>query len=135
MSKALLIFVITTCTFAISQAQDVKTDTIKWNSVNTLVESNTVQTMEITSLITYGTSRIEWSQTGSATRRIFQISEAMGEWVDVNQEGWLQYEVTDGISNGTIAVRRYETETKVFITIASEPLLSCILTIGGHEVL
>lgn len=126
----LLITVITT----LMKAQNIKTSTIKWNSQSTLEANDGQQTEEVTFFTTVGTASMEWKDPNGNNRKNFQIIEAIGDWTDVNQQGWMQYEVTDGASSGTIAIRKNETETKIFITMASEQPLSYVLTINSHQV-
>lgn len=119
----------------IGHAQDVKTSAIKWNSQSTIEANDGKQTEEVTSFICYGTTRMEWKAPNGSNRKNFQIVEAIGEWTDVNQTGRIQYEVTDGTSSGTISIKKNQNETKIFIALASEPPMSYVLTVSGHQVL
>jgi hypothetical protein len=130
-----LLFLLLIALPAFAKAQNVKTATIQWNSQSTMDPGTGHQTEEPTSFVTHGTSRIEWKESNGNSRKNFQIVETIGEWTNASQQGWLQYEITDGTSSGTISIRKNESETKVFISLASDPPLSYVLTIAGLQTL
>jgi hypothetical protein len=134
MKNLVITLVFITIITSIVGAQNIKTSTIQWNSQSTLEAGSGQQMEEVTSFVTVGTTRMEWKEANGNNRKNFQVIEAIGDWTDVNQHGWIQYEVTDGTSSGTISIRKNETETKIFITMASEPPLSYVLTINNHQV-
>lgn len=135
MKSIISTLLLTTILFSFTKAQSVTTTNIKWNSQSTLKADDGQQIEEVTEVITYGTASIVWRDVNGSQRKNFQIIEAIGEWPNITQPGWVQYEVTDGTFSGTISIRKSETETKIFIAVDSEVPQSYVLAIDGHVIL
>lgn len=133
--KIAITMLLTLILSTVIKAQNVATAVIAWNSQSTLEANEGQQTEEATSFVTHGTTSMEWKEANGNTRKNFQIIQAIGEWIDASQPGWLQYEVTDGTASGTISIKKNATETKVFIVLVSEPPRSYVLSINGYRVL
>jgi hypothetical protein len=116
-------------------AQDARSSTIQWKTQNTLEPGSGSQKEEVTTFITHSTSRIEWKDADGSVTKSFQVVDTIGEWSDINREGWLQYEVTDGSYSGSVSIRKNDSETKIFISMASEPPLAYVLTVNSFQVL
>jgi hypothetical protein len=116
-------------------AQNISTATIQWNADRVFNATTGQWSEQATALVTYGASRIEWKNSNGSIRSRFQVIELIGEWSNVNEDGFTQYEITDGTHSGTITIRKEGAETKVLISLgATEPTLE-ELTISSKQTL
>ncbi len=118
-----------------SQAQNIHTATIQWNADRIFNATSGQWSEQATALVTYGTSRIEWKNSNGSIRSRFQVIELVGEWGNTAEDGFVQYEITDGTNSGTVTIRKEAGETKVLISIGTaEPTLE-ELTITSKQTL
>lgn len=135
MKKIITTFLLITILSSFIRAQGVSTSTIEWSSLSTSDPHSGHQTEENTKFITYEANHITWKDPNGSVRKNFQIIEAIGEWPNADQPGRIQYETTDGTFSGTISIQKNESGTKIFITMASDPPESYVLTVGSYEIL
>ncbi len=129
--SSLFIFSITT----FSWSQNVTTSTVKWNATQTFNVSLGTWTEEVTSITSNGSSSLVWKNQDGSIRKTFQIIEMIGEWGNVNMDGGVQYEITDGQFSGSISIRRQGNDTKILIAMASETPDTKELTIQSLQLL
>lgn len=132
--KRILLLVLLSVPATLAWSQDIATATIQWNSASTFNATTGSTTEEVTSLTTRETS-LQWKNADGSMRKSFQIIERIGDWNDVDSEGRVQYEVTDGQYSGTVSIRKSASETKILIVIASDEPSTRELIITGHQVL
>jgi hypothetical protein len=115
------------------KAQSINTATIQWDAERIFNATTGQWTEQSTSLVTRGTGGIEWKNSNGSIRSRFQVVELVGEWNNVNEDGFAQYEVTDGTHSGTITIRKEGTETKILISLgAAEPTLEELTITSKH---
>lgn len=119
----------------LSTAQSITTSTIKWSSTQTFNVSLGDWTEEVTSLISNASTSLVWKNQDGTIRKSFQVIEVIGEWSNVNTDGRVQYEVTDGQFSGTISIRKQGTDTKILIAMASDTPETKELTIQSLQLL
>jgi len=117
------------------QAQNIHTATIQWNADRIFNATSGQWSEQATALVTYGTGRIEWKNSNGSIRSRFQVIELVGEWDNIAEDGFVQYEITDGTNSGTVTIRKEAGETKVLISIGTaEPTLE-ELTVTSKQTL
>jgi hypothetical protein len=140
--KNLLLLSILLSGFYISKAQNIKTATIQWSSIKTIDVSVGDISDEATTLVSYGTTKLEWKNDNGSVRKTFQVIEVIGDWTNVSSNGSMLYEVSDGSNTGTITFRKDSSGTKVLIVIVngtstgpSDPAQATELTIQSSQAL
>ncbi len=131
----LFIFMTLACCSLSCLGQNVSVNNIQWNSER-IFNATSGQWSDIsTSITTYGSSRVEWKNSNGSIRNRFQVVELIGEWSNVNVDGFVQYEITDGAHSGTVTIRKEGSEVKILISIGTtDPTLE-ELTITSKQAL
>jgi hypothetical protein len=107
---ALLLITITSIEI---NAQNIAAANISWDADRIFNVTIGQWIEQTTSIVTYGNSRIKWKNSNGSMRSCFQVGELIGEWNNVNDDGFAQYENTDGTHNCTVTIRKQGTEAKV----------------------
>jgi hypothetical protein len=88
-----------------AQSLSIKTDILVWNA-NQLLDQVQNSTSDYTAqFITYGKSKIVWTQQNNYTNE-FTIKSSSGTWDDPSTQGSIQYNVTLNGKSGTITLAR-----------------------------
>ncbi|SHI02906.1 hypothetical protein SAMN04488109_6839 [Chryseolinea serpens] len=116
-------------------AQNVLTRDIQWNVSKTFNAQDSTWKEEPAVFISYGKTQLEWRDAQGAPIQSFKVIDAVGEWTNAREDGFVQYEITDAQYSGTVSIRREEKEVTIRITIASDPEASYELTIKNHKTL
>ena len=135
MKKIIFLLILTSGISAPSFCQNITTSSVKWNSTQTFNVSLGDWTEEITSITSNASTNLVWKNQDGTVRKTFQIIEMIGEWDNVNMDGGMQYEITDGQFSGSISIRRQGTDIKILIAMASETPNTKQLTIQSLQLL
>jgi hypothetical protein len=112
-----------------ASSQDILTQTISWASGSTRnVTTNTVVS-ESTTFVSNVDGGFAWKNADGTFKNNYRIIEAIGEWTNVQMDGRIQYEVTDGKYSGTIAFTKVNNQTHIRISMESDPTEVLELTI------
>jgi hypothetical protein len=117
-----------------TNAQDILSNKISWNSNNTVNLTTNSAVQELTTFISNKTVSFVWENETGTIRKNYRIIEAIGEWPDITEDGRIQYEVTDGHFSGTIYFSKQSNVTKIKIAMKSSPPETAELTISGFQV-
>ncbi len=116
-------------------AQNITTSSVKWNSTQTFNVSLGQWTEEVTSITSNASTNLVWKNQDGSIRKTFKIIEMIGEWDNVNTDGGVQYEITDGQFSGSISIRRQGNDIKILIAMASDTPDTKELTIQSLQLL
>jgi hypothetical protein len=131
--RKILFFVILSISLYFSKAQNVTTATIAWTSNQTTDIKLGDSKDETTVLTTYGSDRIEWKNQNGSLRKSFRVLEIIGEWINVENDGSIQFKVTDMTNAGTITIRKEGGITKIIISLATDASQVTELTIQSSQ--
>ena len=121
MKKIILAVVILTGSMLQAQAQmNMSSLETTWTSSKTFDANNGIWSEETTSLTLHGRERMVWKNANGSIRKTFLVNEIRGEWSSLETEGSVQYEITEGNTNGTITIQKNAQGTKALIVIASQ---------------
>jgi len=98
-------------------AQNVVTQTIRWNVTQTQEINTGRVTDNADRIVSYGTSKIEWQDPAGVVKHTFTISETNGSWPNVQSNGAMLYEVSEGERVGTLRIFRTSSELTIRITL------------------
>lgn len=115
-------------------AQNIATSTIKWNAGKPL-DLSPGQIETATSITSNGASSLVWKNEDSTIRKTFQITEMIGEWSNISNDGGMRYAVTDGQFSGTISIRKQGDEITILIAITSDTPETIELSIRSVQLL
>lgn len=105
----------------ISVAQDISTNTIKWNSSSfTDLNSNT-DVSNSCQFITDGDKKIQWIQDNGKFVVDWKITKSSGKWPDVNQPGSISLTFADDKVKGELTIKKEGTGWLMNLTISGGP--------------
>lgn len=113
--KKILILAISLMTFALLQAQDVRTTKLTW-TVTGLSDLNTNKNSVYNCVFeTNGAQPIVWKQKNSTYLQALVVTQLTGNWADVQTNGQVGYDISIDGQTGTLTFMR--DASGVFITI------------------
>jgi len=101
-------------------AQNVTSETIRWHVARVQEVNAGKVTEDADQVVSYGATKIEWKNTAGVVKRTFTISETNGSWTNVQNNGSILYEVSEGERLGTIKIFRTASELTVRITLLKD---------------
>lgn len=117
-----------------ASSQDILSQTISWASGSTRNVTTNSVVSESTTFISNIDGGFAWKNADGTFKNSYRIIEAIGEWPNVQIDGRIQYEVTDGKHSGTIAFMKANNQTRIKISMDSDPPEVVELTITGLTV-
>lgn len=122
------------CVIAISsRAQNIRTATISWHTTQAFDISTGTTTEVADTIISRNTSELEWRK-ANGTAQIFTVSEVIGQWTDIDNNGEIVYEAGNENMRGTITFIRAGGITRIRLMMTGETLVAYELTISHHQV-
>jgi hypothetical protein len=109
-----------------SYSQNIKTSTIAWGSAQSFNISTGENKMESQTITTTATTSVVWKKADN-TQLTFTVSEVLGQWNDIKQNGEITYEVTSEQVRGTITFLKTSSGHKIrllLITGEAEPSIN-----------
>lgn len=100
-------------------AQNIATQTIRWNAVQVLDLQTGSATQDIHYVIT-SADEIKWYDSYGVLKQTFQITQRQGSWSNVAQPGSIFCEVTAGERRGRIEISRTSEQMLIRITLFSD---------------
>lgn len=113
----LLSIVILTTAYQNLSAQNIETDTIRWNASKfTDLLSNT-EVNKPCQFISYHNSSIKWLQKNGELVYVLTVNSVTGDWSEVNVNGTMSYDVSLDAMTGTISFSRSNNELKIVLDL------------------
>jgi hypothetical protein len=83
-------------------AQQVTTDTIRWNTAE-LTDLNTNETVaNEVYFVSQGNHSVKWVQNNGQFQIDFTVTQVDGQWPDVAAPGTITFQITDGTATGSL---------------------------------
>ena len=101
-------------------AQNVTTQTIRWHIGKTQEVNAGRVSEDPDQIVSYGTTKIEWQNASGLVKKTFTISETNGSWTNVQTNGSILYEVSEGERLGTVRIFRTTSELTIRITLLKD---------------
>ena len=98
-------------------AQNVATQNMRWHIGKTQEINAGRVSEEPDQIVSYGTTNIEWQNANGLVKKTFTISETNGSWTNVQANGSILYEVSEGERLGTVRIFRTASELTIRITL------------------
>jgi hypothetical protein len=115
-----------------SYAQNIRTSTISWH-VTQAFDINTGTTTDVTdTIISVSASQLQWKTDNST--KIFTVSEVIGQWTDVDNNGEIVYEASCENLRGTVTFLRSAGVIRIRLLMADEAPYSYEFTVSGYQV-
>lgn len=121
------------CVIAMSSyAQNIRTSSISWH-ITQAFDINTGTTTDVTdTIISINTSQLQWQTNGST--KTFTVSEVIGQWTDIENNGEIVYEAGNESMRGTVTFIRTGSITRIRLMMTGETLVAYEFTISGYQV-
>lgn len=117
-NSKILIVVFAVLMFTKAHSQSILSKTIQWNVESIVV--NGVQQQERTTVVSYGTDKLEWKNTDGSLRKKYTIVKTSDKWPDTTVDGYVRYEVTDGSESGVVMIQNRHKQIRVTIAIGRD---------------
>lgn len=121
------------CAIAISAcAQNIRTSATSWH-ITQAFDINTGTTTNVTdTIISVNTSQLQWQTNGST--KTFTVSEVIGQWTDIDNNGEIVYEAGNESMRGTVTFIRAGGAMRIRLMMTGETLVAYEFTIQGYQV-
>lgn len=104
-----------------ASGQDIASSKLKWASNKTVDLLTGTSIDELNTVLTDGGGSLVWKNYDGTIRKRFQVIERIGEWTNINEDGKVQYEVTDGRISATISISRVADNVRIAIFMDLNP--------------
>jgi hypothetical protein len=105
MAKLILLTTLIFCCVA-AKAQDVLQDTVVWNSIRAVNQSDQSEAIYNCSFTTFGDTAIDWTQNNGAKVYHFTATSTSGSWSNISQDGQVTFNLQKGETSGTAVISR-----------------------------
>lgn len=128
-----LLLIISLCAIGISaRAQNIRTSTISWH-ITQAFDINTGTTTDVAdTMISTTTSQLAWKKADGSSI-LFTVSEVIGQWDDVAQNGEIVYEAGNGNLRGTVTFVRSGGSVRIRLIMTGDVPSFYELTVSGYE--
>jgi len=89
-----------------AQGQNILTDTVTWNSVRAVSQSDGSEAVYNCSFTSTGNQSIDWTQKGGARIYHYAVTEVDGAWPDLGIDGHISYKLSATNMTGQMTFAR-----------------------------